>query len=38
MANDLPNASMKEFDGWAHAPYITHPVELAEAIITELDV
>ena len=38
MAHDLPNATMKEFDGWAHAPYITHPVELAEAILEELNV
>lgn len=36
MAHDLPNATLKEFDGWAHAPYITHPVELAEAILEEL--
>ena len=37
MAHDLPNATIREFDGWAHAPYITHPVELAEAIIQELE-
>ena len=36
MAHDLPNATIREFDGWAHAPYITHPVELAEAIMKEL--
>lgn len=36
MARDLPNATITEFDGWAHAPYITHPVELAEAILKEL--
>ncbi len=37
MAHDLPHATIKEFDGWAHAPYITHPVELAEAILEELN-
>ncbi|HMS92780.1 MAG TPA: alpha/beta hydrolase [Candidatus Saccharibacteria bacterium] len=37
MAHDLPNATIREFDGWAHAPYITHPVELAEAIMQELE-
>ncbi len=36
MAHDLPNATIREFDGWAHAPYITHPVELAQAILEEL--
>ena len=36
MAHDLPNATIREFDGWAHALYITHPVELAEAIMKEL--
>ena len=36
MANDLPRAMIREFDGWAHAPYITHPVELAEAILEEI--
>ena len=36
MAHDLPNATIREFDGWAHAPYITHPVELAKAILEEL--
>ena len=36
MAHDLPGATLKEFDGWAHAPYITHPVELAAAILEEL--
>ena len=34
MARLLPNASLKVFEGWAHAPYITHPNELAAAIIT----
>lgn len=35
MARDLPQATLREFDDWAHAPYITHPVELAAAIIEE---
>lgn len=37
MASELPNATIREFDGWAHAPYITHPNELARAIIEELE-
>lgn len=37
MAHDLPNTSIREFEGWAHAPYITHPNELAAAIIEELE-
>lgn len=36
IAQDLPNAAIQEFDGWAHAPYITHPNELALAILKEL--
>lgn len=36
MAHDLPHATIHEFDGWAHAPYITDPVGLAEAIMKEL--
>lgn len=36
MAKLLPNSSIKEFDDWGHAPYITHPVELAQAILEEL--
>ena len=36
IAHELPNATMREFDGWAHAPYITHPNELAKAILEEL--
>lgn len=28
----LPNATLKTFPKWAHAPYITHPAELAHAI------
>lgn len=29
----LPNAEIKEFDDWKHAPYITHPEQLAEEIV-----
>ncbi len=36
MARQLPNASLKEFDSWKHAPYSTHPVELAKAVMEEL--
>lgn len=36
MAKQLPHASLREFETWAHAPYITHPVELAAAIMEEL--
>ena len=37
IAQELPNATIREFDNWGHAPYITHPVELAGAIIEELE-
>lgn len=37
MAHDLPNSTLKAFDGWAHAPYITHPNELATAILAALE-
>lgn len=37
MAKLLPNSSIKEFADWGHAPYITHPVELAAAMLEELD-
>jgi pimeloyl-ACP methyl ester carboxylesterase len=37
MARLLPNATLYEFDNWAHAPYITHPNELAAAIIAALE-
>mgnify|MGYP000896399796 CR=1 FL=1 len=36
MARLLPNARLKVFNGWAHAPYITHPNEVAAAIIKAL--
>jgi len=36
MARELPHATLKEFEAWAHAPYRTHPVELATAIREEL--
>ncbi len=29
----LPNSQIQEFDDWKHAPYITHPEELAREII-----
>ena len=37
MANQMPNSKITEFPDWAHAPYITHPNELAKAIIEEID-
>lgn len=37
MAHDLPNATLEVFDDWAHAPYITHPNELAVAILAALE-
>ena len=36
MAERLPQASLRVFDEWAHAPYITHPGELSVAILEEL--
>ncbi len=37
MAKLLPHAQLHEFDDWAHAPYITHPNELATAILAALE-
>ncbi len=36
MARLLPNSTFYEFDDWAHAPYITHPNELAKAIMESI--
>lgn len=36
MVELLPNATLREIDDWAHAPYITDPVQLAEIIEAEL--
>lgn len=33
----LPNSQIKEFDGWKHAPYLTHPEQLAEEIMTIME-
>ena len=32
LARRLPRVAMKTFPGWQHAPYLTHPAELAQAI------
>lgn len=32
MQKTLPNASLEIFPGWTHAPYLSHPEELARAI------
>lgn len=37
MAALLPHARMHEYEGWAHAPYITHPNELASAILAAME-
>lgn len=37
MAKLLPHATLHEYEGWAHAPYITHPNELAAAIIEAME-
>lgn len=37
IANNLPNSTFRLFDEWSHAPYITHPNELAQAILEELE-
>lgn len=34
MVAGLPNAKLKFYDDWTHAPYISHPEELAKAILT----
>lgn len=36
IASELNDAELRPFDDWAHAPYITHPNELAEAILEAL--
>ena len=33
MAASMPNAKLALFDGWTHAPYISHPEELAKVIL-----
>ena len=37
MKAELPNAKLKFYDDWTHAPYISDPEGLAEAIISILD-
>lgn len=37
IANNLPNSTFRLFDEWSHAPYITRPNELAQAILEELE-
>ena len=36
MNERLPNSNLKFFPDWTHAPYISHPEELADAIAEEL--
>lgn len=36
MNERLPNSNLKFFQDWTHAPYISHPEELADAIAEEL--
>lgn len=33
MHEKLPNSDLKMFPGWTHAPYISHPEQLAQAIL-----
>lgn len=37
IASQLDNSHLRQFDGWGHAPYRTHPYQLAVAIIEELE-
>lgn len=37
IARLMPQANIKEFEDWKHAPYITHPHELSAAIINTLE-
>lgn len=37
IASELPRARLFTFEGWKHAPYITHPHELAEAIVDAVE-
>lgn len=36
IAELLPDAEITEYEGWGHAPYITHPYQLAQAILAAL--
>ena len=33
----LPGSQLKMFGGWGHAPYITHPYELANELTKEIN-
>lgn len=37
MHDMIKNSEMKEYDAWGHAPYITHPDELSDAIINVIN-
>lgn len=37
IANEMPHAIIHMFSGWKHAPYITHPEELAHAIESAIE-
>jgi pimeloyl-ACP methyl ester carboxylesterase len=37
MHSIVKNSEMKEYEGWGHAPYITHPDELVKAIVDTLE-
>jgi len=37
IASELPRARLFTFEGWKHAPYITHSHELAEAIVDAIE-
>ncbi len=37
MQKRLPNSNLKTYKNWTHAPYLSHPDELARAIISTLE-
>lgn len=36
IADELPEAILHTFPGWGHAPYLTHPEQVADAIVSAM--
>ena len=36
IADELPTATLHTFPGWGHAPYLTHPEQVADAIMAAM--
>ena len=37
MQKRLPNSNLKTYKNWTHAPYLSHPDELARAIVSTME-